>query len=95
MPRSSPACVETKHSLVVPSARSCSNCRASCAAPALCGPRDRAFVPLVHYAYRGWTARFGLLNLAMVRSLGIEGKVYAGIFAILPDAFVFAGSLHT
>ncbi len=33
----------------------------------------------------GWTARFGLLNLAMVRSLGIEGKVYAGIFAILPE----------
>jgi phenylalanyl-tRNA synthetase beta chain len=32
----------------------------------------------------GWTARFGLLNLAMVKSLGIEGKVYAGIFAILP-----------
>ena len=34
---------------------------------------------------RGWTARFGLLNLAMVKSLGIEGKVYAGIFAILPE----------
>ncbi len=33
----------------------------------------------------GWTARFGLLNLAMVKSLGIEGKVYAGIFAILPE----------
>ena len=33
----------------------------------------------------GWTARFGLLNLAMVRSLGIEGKVYAGIFAMLPE----------
>jgi phenylalanyl-tRNA synthetase beta chain len=33
----------------------------------------------------GWTARFGLLNLAMVRSLGIEGKVYAGIFTILPE----------
>lgn len=33
----------------------------------------------------GWDARFGLLNLAMVRGLGIEGKVYAGIFAILPD----------
>ena len=33
----------------------------------------------------GWTARFGLLDLAMVKSLGIEGKVYAGIFAILPD----------
>jgi phenylalanyl-tRNA synthetase beta chain len=34
---------------------------------------------------QGWTARFGLLNLAMVQSLGIEGKVYAGIFAILPE----------
>lgn len=33
----------------------------------------------------GWAARFGLLNLAMVRGLGIEGKVYAGIFAILPE----------
>lgn len=33
----------------------------------------------------GWTARFGLLNLAMVRDLGIEGKVYGGIFAILPE----------
>jgi nucleoside-diphosphate-sugar epimerase len=27
--------------------------------PALCGPRDRAFLPLLHYAYRGWTARLG------------------------------------
>jgi phenylalanyl-tRNA synthetase beta chain len=34
---------------------------------------------------RGWTARFGLLNLAMVKSLGIEGKVFGGIFAILPE----------
>lgn len=34
---------------------------------------------------QGWTARFGLLNLAMVNALGIEGKVYAGIFAILPE----------
>jgi phenylalanyl-tRNA synthetase beta chain len=34
---------------------------------------------------QGWTARFGLLNLAMVQSLGIAGKVYAGIFAILPE----------
>jgi phenylalanyl-tRNA synthetase beta chain len=33
----------------------------------------------------GWTARFGLLNLAMVHSLGIEGNVYGGIFAILPE----------
>jgi phenylalanyl-tRNA synthetase beta chain len=33
----------------------------------------------------GWTARFGLLNLAMAKTLGVEGKVYAGIFAILPE----------
>jgi phenylalanyl-tRNA synthetase beta chain len=33
----------------------------------------------------GWTARFGLLNLAMAKSLGLEGKVYAGFFAILPE----------
>jgi phenylalanyl-tRNA synthetase beta chain len=32
-----------------------------------------------------WAARFGLLNLAYVKSLGIEGKVYAGCFAILPE----------
>jgi len=34
---------------------------------------------------RGWTARFGLLNLGMVRTLGIQGRVHAGIFAILPE----------
>ncbi len=33
----------------------------------------------------GWGARFGLLNLAMIKSLGITGKVYAGIFVILPE----------
>jgi phenylalanyl-tRNA synthetase beta chain len=33
----------------------------------------------------GWSARFGLLNLALVKSLGIEGKVYGGFFAILPE----------
>ncbi len=33
----------------------------------------------------GWAARFGLLNLAMVRAAGIEGKVWAGMFAILPE----------
>lgn len=33
----------------------------------------------------GWTARFGLLNLAMVKAMGVEGKVHAGIFAILPE----------
>lgn len=34
---------------------------------------------------QGWFARFGLLNLALVKQLGIEGKVYAGMFAILPE----------
>jgi phenylalanyl-tRNA synthetase beta chain len=33
----------------------------------------------------GWTARFGLLNLALVKSMGIEGKVYAGTFAVIPE----------
>jgi len=33
----------------------------------------------------GWTARFGLLNLAMVRAAGIEGRVWGGMFAILPE----------
>ena len=34
---------------------------------------------------RGWTAHAGLLNLALLKSLGIEGRVYAGILAILPE----------
>jgi phenylalanyl-tRNA synthetase beta chain len=33
----------------------------------------------------GWTARFGLMNLALIKGLGIEGRVYAGLFAILPE----------
>ena len=32
----------------------------------------------------GWSARFGLVDLALAKSLGLEGKIYAGIFAILP-----------
>jgi len=38
----------------------------------------------------GWTVRFGLLNLAMVKALGIEGKIYGGIFAILPEKLTAA-----
>jgi phenylalanyl-tRNA synthetase beta chain len=34
---------------------------------------------------QGWTARFGLLNVGMVRALGIAGTVYGGIFSILPE----------
>jgi phenylalanyl-tRNA synthetase beta chain len=33
----------------------------------------------------GWIARFGLVNLAMLRARGIEGMVLAGIFTILPE----------
>jgi phenylalanyl-tRNA synthetase beta chain len=40
----------------------------------------------------GWTARFGLLNLAMVKAYGIEGKVYSGIFAMLPEKFTADGT---
>jgi phenylalanyl-tRNA synthetase beta chain len=32
----------------------------------------------------GFEARFGLMNLAMVRALGLEGQIQGGIFAILP-----------
>jgi len=39
----------------------------------------------------GFEARFGLMNLAMVRALGIEGQVMAGIFAILPGKLTAAG----
>jgi len=42
--------------------------------------------------HHGWLAQFGLANLAMVKSLGIEGKVYAGIFAILPEKLAAAGT---
>jgi len=34
---------------------------------------------------RGWIARFGLVNLAMLRSRGIEGAVLGGVFAVLPE----------
>ncbi|HET7535285.1 MAG TPA: hypothetical protein VFJ90_02450, partial [Candidatus Didemnitutus sp.] len=40
----------------------------------------------------GWTVRFGLLNLAMVRSLGIEGKVWAGQLTLLPEKLAEAGA---
>lgn len=33
----------------------------------------------------GWSARFGLLDLSMVRAGGIEGKVWAGMFAVMPE----------
>jgi phenylalanyl-tRNA synthetase beta chain len=42
----------------------------------------------------GWTVRFGLLNLAMVRAAGVEGKVYAGVFSILPARLGAAGRRH-
>jgi phenylalanyl-tRNA synthetase beta chain len=42
--------------------------------------------------HHGWTARFGLLNLAMVKAYGVEGKVYAGIFSILPEKLATASA---
>jgi phenylalanyl-tRNA synthetase beta chain len=38
----------------------------------------------------GWGAAFGLVDLAMVKTIGIEGKVYAGAFAILPEKLASA-----
>jgi phenylalanyl-tRNA synthetase beta chain len=40
----------------------------------------------------GWTARFGLLNLGMVRATGIKGQVWAGMFAVLPGKLAAAGA---
>jgi phenylalanyl-tRNA synthetase beta chain len=39
----------------------------------------------------GFEARFGLMNLAMIRSLGLEGQIMAGLFAILPERLAPAG----
>ncbi len=33
----------------------------------------------------GWTARFGLLDLAQLKAMGLEGKVFAGFLAVLPE----------
>ena len=41
-------------------------------------------------AQTGWQARYGLMNLSLVKSLGIEGRVWAGIFAILPEKLAAA-----
>jgi phenylalanyl-tRNA synthetase beta chain len=40
----------------------------------------------------GWTARFGLLNLSMVRAAGLEGKVWAGTLAFLPAKLAKVGA---
>ena len=39
----------------------------------------------------GYEARYGLMNLAMVRALGIEGQVVAGLFALLPAKLATKG----
>ncbi len=36
----------------------------------------------------GYQARFGLMNLAMVRAAGVEGRVLAGILTVLPQKLV-------
>ncbi len=45
------------------------------------------------HAYN-WAARFGLLNLGFVKSLGIEGKIYGGCFAILPEKLSAESARH-
>lgn len=42
----------------------------------------------------GWLARFGLVNLAQLKALGIEGRVYAGMFAILPEKITPEATRH-
>ena len=39
----------------------------------------------------GFEARFGLMNLGLVRALGIEGQVIGGLFAILPAKLAASG----
>jgi len=40
--------------------------------------------------HRGWLVQFGLVDLALVQSLGVEGTVHAGLFAILPEKLAAA-----
>jgi phenylalanyl-tRNA synthetase beta chain len=40
----------------------------------------------------GWWARCGLIDLALARSLGLEGRVFAGVFAILPEKLTGAAA---
>ena len=44
--------------------------------------------------HRGWTAQFGLVDLALLQSLGLEGRVHAGMFAILPEKLGAAQARH-
>ncbi len=40
----------------------------------------------------GWQARFGLVSLPLAKSIGVDGRVYAGLFAILPERLVGDGA---
>ncbi len=42
-------------------------------------------------ANNGFEARYGLLNLALTREAGVEGRVLAGVFAILPEKLAESG----
>jgi len=41
---------------------------------------------------QGWAARYGLVNLAMLRARGIEGAVLAGLFTVLPERLAAPGA---
>jgi len=42
-------------------------------------------------AAQGWIMSCGLLSLAMLRTLGIEGRVHAGLLAVLPERLKAGG----
>ena len=56
-----------------------------------CGWQDGHSAAMGSLQSDGFEARFGLLNPAMVRALGIEGQVVAGLFAILPGRLAAKG----
>lgn len=54
--------------------------------PALCGPRDRGFLPLLHYACRGWTARLGRRLRAISLVDGRDAAAAIAAVAAAPSA---------
>lgn len=64
--------------------------------PALCGPRDRAFVPLIRYALRGWTARLGsrLTGLSLLDGRDAAGAVAAVARTAAARGVFFADDGH-
>jgi phenylalanyl-tRNA synthetase beta chain len=74
------------------------------AATAAARPAAPGGVPASTYAWQegqsaalggfaaGWFARCGMIDLALARSLALEGRVFAGVFAILPERLASAAA---